>query len=82
MFLTSPRARLYVYGLCVRVRERAVPAYGSGDNASAAAQEVEDLQSKLREKDKALIKLQKEHKRLQVMAAGRSPAALRTPGAW
>jgi len=55
---------------------------GSGGNTSAASQEVEDLQNKLREKDKALVKLQKEHKRLQVMAAGRSPAALRAPGAW
>jgi len=29
-----------------------------------------------------MVKLQKEHKRLQVMAAGRSPAALRSPAAW
>ena len=36
--------------------------------------EVEELKSKLKEKEKALVKLQKDYKRLQVIAAGRSAA--------
>ena len=41
--------------------------------------EAETLRGELREKERALVKLQKEHKRLQIMAAGRSPAAQRKP---
>jgi len=51
-------------------------------DGSSAHEELEQLQHKLKAKDKAMVKLQKEHKRLQVMAAGRSPAALRSPAAW
>lgn len=39
-----------------------------------AEREVEELKSKLKEKEKALVKLQKDYKRLQVIAAGRSAA--------
>ena len=41
--------------------------------------EAETFRGELREKERALVKLQKEHKRLQIMAAGRSPAAQRKP---
>ena len=41
--------------------------------------EAETLRGELREKERALVKLQKEHKRLQIMAAGRSPAVQRKP---
>ena len=54
------------------------PANNSA-TGNGAADEMEDLQNKLREKERALVKLQKEHKRLQVIAASRSPAALRNP---
>jgi hypothetical protein len=51
----------------------------SQGSSNATVKELEETREKLRERDKAFVKLQKEHKRLQIMAAGRSPAALRTP---